>query len=268
MTFKDILQKIEFVLSLRIVKTALIIAAAIAFYTLASLLIKARGKRLKKLEKKRGETFLHLINSILKYAVLIFCIFMILQVNNVNITSMVAGLGIAGAILGIAVQDALKDIFRGFDIVSDNYFKVGDIISFEGCEGVVLELGLKTTKIKDIKTEYVISIPNRQIEATGLVSDCVYLDFPMPYETPLDEAQRAIDEIIAAAKKNANVADCKYMGVTALADSAIKYLIKISFKNTAKKLQTRRDVLHIILEVLAKNGISVPYNQIDVHNKP
>ncbi|MBO4501185.1 MAG: mechanosensitive ion channel [Clostridia bacterium] len=267
MSFKDVLQKIEFVLSLRIVKTALVIAAAIVFYILVSQVLKARSKRLKKLERKRGETLLHLLNSILKYAVLIFCIFMILQVNNVNITSMVAGLGIAGAILGIAVQDALKDIFRGFDIVSDNYFKVGDIIDVKGTEGVVLELGLKTTKIKDLKTGYVISIPNRQIEATGLVSDCVYIEVPLPYETPLEKAESIIGEITEQAKKNANVSDCKYLGVNNLADSSIKYLITVSLKNISKKLQTRRDVLHTVLDVLARNDVCVPYNQIDVHNR-
>lgn len=268
MTFKEIIEKIEYVLSLRLVKTALVIVAAIVFYKLVSLILRSRARRLKELEKKRNETYLHLVNSVLKYAVLIFCIFLILQVNNVNITSMVAGLGIAGAILGLAVQDALKDIFRGLDIVSDNYFKVGDIIDFEGSEGVVLEMGLKTTKIKMLKTDYVVSVPNRRIEAIGLVSDCTYISFPMPYETPLDAAEATVSEIVDEAKKNKNVADCKYLGVTALADSSINYLIKVTFKDTAKKLQTRRDVLHTVLDVMAKNGISVPYNQLDVHTKP
>lgn len=267
MNFEKIIEVSQKVFSNSLVKSALVLLAAFAVYKIASCILSARGRRLQKLDRKKSETYLYIINSTVKYAVLIVTFFVILQVNHVNITSMIAGLGIAGIILGVAVQDALKDIIRGFDIVSDNYFKVGDVVEYNGIEGKVLELGIKTTKIKDIKTENIISIPNRSIDALGLVSNVIYVEAPMPYETPLETAEAVVGEICAENAKNKLIKDCKYMGVNKLDDSAVKYFIKVTLTDAAKKLQARRDTHRTILAVMAKHGISVPYNQLDVHTK-
>ena len=136
MKFKDIYETAEKILSNNIVKSVLVIALAFLLYKIITALLDARVKHLKKLDRKKSQTYLHLVNSALKYAILVVAFFMLLSVNNVNITSMIAGLGIAGIILGVAVQDALKDIIRGFDIVSDDYFKVGDLVEYKGIEGI------------------------------------------------------------------------------------------------------------------------------------
>ena len=266
-SFKEVYEVAQKVLENNIVKSVLVIVFAVLVYKAISAIIKARGKRLKKLDRKKSETYLHLINSVVKYAVLVIAFFMLLSVNNVNITSMIAGLGIAGIILGVAVQDALKDIIRGFDIISDNYFKVGDLVECGGTEGIVREIGIKTTKIKDIKTENIISVPNRNIEAAALVSDYIYVDIPMPYETKLKTAETVVGEICTAAQSNKLIKECKYLGVNKLDDSAIKYLIKVKCTDNSKKLQIKRDCNRVILETLAAHKISVPYNQIDVHTK-
>ena len=80
---------------------------------------------------------------------------------------MLAGVGIVSVIIGLAIQDALKDIIRGFSILSEEYFSVGDVVTYGDITGKVLVLGLKTTKIKDISTENIISIANRNIEHNG-----------------------------------------------------------------------------------------------------
>lgn len=267
MNFDKILETAQKIFSNSIVKSVLVIIISFGVYKLISILLNARGKRLKKLDRKKSETYIRLINSTVKYAVLIIAFFSLLSVNNVNITSMLAGLGIAGIILGVAVQDALKDIIRGFDIVSDDYFKVGDLIEVNGKEGIVTEIGIKTTKIKEIKTDNIISIPNREIAQAALVSKFIYIDIPMPYETPLDVAKNVAKEICKAIEKATDVKSCGFIGVNKLDDSAINYLIRIECKNNAKKLQIRRDALGTALEVMANNKISVPYQQIDIHNK-
>ncbi|MBO4734229.1 MAG: mechanosensitive ion channel family protein [Clostridia bacterium] len=267
MNYKQIYEIAVKVFSNSIVKSLLVIIVAFLVYKAISSLLKARGKKLKKLDRKKSQTYLHLINSTVKYAVLIIAFFTLLSVNNINITSMIAGLGIAGIILGVAVQDALKDIIRGFDIISDDYFKVGDLVNYKGTEGIVLEIGIKTTKIKDIRTENIISVPNRDIDAVALVSKFIYIDIPLPYETPLDKAEEAVGGICRVIEKSPDVKACDYLGVNQLDDSAIKYLIRIECKSNSKKLQIRRNALGTVIEVLADRGISVPYNQIDVHTK-
>ena len=267
MKFKEIYDAVLKVLSNSIVKSVLVIIAAILVYKAVSALLQARAKKLNKLDRKKSQTYLHILNSTLKYAVLIFAFFVLLSVNNVNITSMVAGLGIAGIILGVAVQDALKDIIRGVDIISDDYFKVGDLIQYNGIEGTVLEIGIKTTKIKDIATENVISIPNRAIDAVPLVSKNILIEIPLPYELPQEEAKSVLDDICKAVEKAPEVKGCSWLGVNNLADSSIKHLIKLECKNNAKKLCVRRGALGAALMCLESRGIAVPYNQLDIHNK-
>ena len=190
----------------------------------------------------------------------------ILQINGINVSSVLAGVGILGAIFGLAIQDLLKDIIRGSSILSDNYFSVGDIIKYKDIEGKVLIIGLKTTKIQDLKTNNIISIANRNIEEVELVSNLIYINIPMPYETDIKFAEKTVDNIVKNIKNNDNVDECRYKGVNDLSDSSIKYLIEITC-NPIYKLQVRRDALRVIIAQMDKSKISVPYTQIDIHEK-
>ena len=133
-------------------------------------------------------------------------------------------------------------------------------------KGKVLVLGLKSTKIQDIKTGNIISIANRNIEEIEVLSNLIYINIPMSYELPVQNAEKVIEKIIFKIKNDINVNDCNYKGVNELADSSINYLIEITY-NQPYKLQVRRDALRTILLEMDKNGISVPYTQIDIHEK-
>ena len=217
-------------------------------------------------EAKKRITYVKLFKSVLRYIIIIATILTIMQVNGVNISSLFAGLGIAGAIIGLAIQDWLKDIIRGSSIISDNYFSVGDIVKYNDIEGKVLVIGLKTTKIQELKTSNIISIANRKIEEIQIVSNKVYIEIPMPYETNLETAEKAITDIVQSIKNNNNVTDCNYRAVNELAESSINYFIEVNC-NPENKLQVRRDALRTILDEMDKNNIKVPYRQIDIHEK-
>ena len=96
-------------------------------------------------------------------------------------------------------------------------------------------------KIKDIITDNIISIANRNIEQVQIVSNSLYVNFPMPYEVPVDKAEKVIDNIVIKIKEFEDVEDVEYKGVTELADSSIKYLLKIiSISNELKKRILRK----------------------------
>ena len=178
---------------------------------------------------------------------------------------MLAGVGVLGVIFGLAVQDFLKDVIRGSTILSDEYFQVGDIIKYKDMEGKVMVIGLKTTKIMDLKTGDVVSIANRNIEEVKLSSKLVYVRAPLPYDIPRIKSKEVANEIEEKLKRNNNVESSRYLGVAELADSSIQHLFEVTC-NPQFKLQVRRDSLDTILDVLDENGICVPFNQIDVHN--
>ena len=258
---KNLLQS-KLVQSLIIIIVSFFIYRIITKFTIKS----EKNKKLNSKLNNKSRTYLKLTNNIIRYIFIILTILVLLQTNGIDVSSMLAGVGIVSVIFGLAVQDALKDIIRGFSILSENYFSVGDVVNYNDITGKVLEFGLKTTKIKDIATDNVISIANRNIEQIQVVSNSLYVNFPMPYEVSIKTAEKVINQIILAATETEFVQDAEYKGVTELADSSIKYLLKITCL-PEKRLQARRDSLRAILLVLAKNNIEVPYNQIDVHQK-
>lgn len=245
----------------------IIIVSFILYRTITFLLTKGGEKsQFSVFTSKKSKTYIKLLKSMLRYVFIIVTILIILQVNGVNVSSMLAGVGILSVIIGLAVQDALKDIIRGTSILSDNYFNVGDIVKYGDVEGKVIALGLKTTKIEALKDKNIVSIANRNIEQIEVLKGLIYVNIPMPYEISVNEAEKVISEIVEIVKCNDNVNSCTYKSVNELADSFINYYIEVNC-NPQFKLQVRRDTLRTILLVLEDHNISVPYQQIDIHNK-
>ncbi len=263
---KDYLDFMSNALHSKIFNSIVVIILSFLLYRFVSYFFSDKNKGLKLFTSNRSKTYLRLIRSVVRYLFIMITILILLQINGINVSSMLAGVGIAGVIFGFAIQDVLKDITKGFDIISDQYFQVGDVIKYKGMEGKVLAIGLKCTKVKDIKTFNVVSISNRNIEEVEIVANFIDVFIPLPYELNVSKAELIIDEIVAEAKKLSNVDDSEYKGVSKLDDSSINYHLRVNC-NPINKLQTNRDVLRTILFVLEKHGISVPYKQIDIHNK-
>ena len=83
--------------------------------------------------------------------IIIITIVAILAVWGFNVTTLVAGLGLGTAIIGLAFQDLAKDLIAGFSIISEGDYEIGDTISVDGFMGEVVFMGLKTTRIRDFK---------------------------------------------------------------------------------------------------------------------
>lgn len=244
-----------------------ILVSVLIYKIVTNVIVKGvENKKFKLFNNKKSKTYIRLIRSIFRYIFISLTILLILQILGINISSIIAGVGVLGVVFGLAIQDFLKDIIRGSSILSDQYFSVGDVVKYKNIEGLVLVLGLKTTKIEDLKTGNIVSIANRNIDEIEVVSEYIYVRIPMPYEISLNKAEKAVSDIVNIVKENENVLECNYKGVAELKDSSIEYLLQVKC-NPLKKLQVNRDTIRSILIGLAKNKIEVPFNQIDVHQK-
>lgn len=255
-------------LLIMIVKSLVFVLISIIIYNVFVTIIGSGINKVDfgKLSIKKKTTYLKMLKSIVRYVLIVINILIILNIFGINITSMLAGVGIIGIILGFAIQDALKDIIKGIDIIADNYYQVGDVIKYDDITGKVISIGLKTTKLEDVNTFNIVSISNRNIEEVEVVSNLINIDIPISYDVKLKDAEEAVKDIVEAIKKHKNVINCEYRGVNDLADSSIKYQIKV-YCNPLDKVQIRRDALRYVLVGLDKHNLSVPYNQIDVHQK-
>lgn len=247
--------------------SVIVVLVAIAIYLVISRLLTVKeDKKSKILSSKKNKTFLRVLKSTIAYLLVIFTVLAILQIYGVNVSSMLAGVGIVGIIVGLALQDAMKDIFRGFEIISDNYFNIGDVIKYNDNVGQVLSMSLRTTRMQDMNTMNIVSIANRNIDKVEVVSGYIYIQIPLPYELKVKDAEEIIKQITkdAAALKLVNTAD--YQSITDLTESSINYQIVVTC-DPNNLLQARRDTLHTIITILEEHKLSIPHTQIDIHTK-
>lgn len=245
----------------------IVILFALLIYTIAARFLNNKEKKNTKiLSNKKNKTFIRMLKSIIGYVIAIFTILVILQIYGVNVTSMLAGVGIASIVIGFALQDAMKDIFRGFEIISDGYYSIGDVIKYGDNMGQVQSISLRTTKLQDMNTMNIVSIANRNIDQVEVVSGYLYIPIPLPYDLKVEKAETIMHEIIKRLVHHDGITSAKYQGITAFADSSLNYQIVVTC-DPMNQLQIRRDCLRVIVTTLEEHKIHIPYTQLDIHNK-
>ncbi len=253
-----------------IFNSLVIVIICIIFYLLAQGILKkieSRSGASKAI--RRGRTYANLVGSLLRYVFLILTLILILQANGINVDSLLAGIGIVGVLIGLAAQDFMKDIIRGITIISDDYFAVGDLVRYgtgDDDEGRVLSIGIRTTKVKNSINGRIISISNRNIEKAEVIPARTAITLPLPYELKVEEAEKILTDIAAKIATDENITECNYLGIKKLGDSAIEHLLTIMCLPEARA-KSRRVAYRTALLELEKRGISIPYPQMDVHNK-
>lgn len=211
-----------------------------------------------------GTTLAQVIYHILKYVVIFGAFLLLLQALGVNVSGIFAGLGLFSVIVGLALQEALKDIIMGIHILSDRFFSVGDAVLFNGTEGIVTAFTIRTTRIRMLDDGSVHVICNRNIDKIILLSHQMDIDLPLRYE---EDPQKVRSVLTAACSDIASmdgVESCHFEGTQSFEDSAILYKIRFFCPPERRKF-LRRQVLALLQDRLADNNIVIPYRQVDVH---
>jgi small-conductance mechanosensitive channel len=105
-----------------------------------------------------------IIRVLISVALFAVAIILILDNLGVNVTALVAGLGIGGIAIGLAAQGIFSDLFAALSILFDKPFKRGDTIRYDGSTGTVERIGLKTTRLRSITGEQLIMANTKLLE--------------------------------------------------------------------------------------------------------
>ena len=223
----------------------------------------------KRLKKKRQLTMQKLILNTVKYAIIILVGATILNILGVNVTSIVAGLGVASVILSLALKDVMQDILAGFSIIMEDQFDIGDLVEINGFTGTVIDLGLKSTKIKSYENtvKIISNITITEVINYSKSNPNLIIDIPIPYEIDNKQADKVIAKIIKRIEKELTdlKGEVKLWGLNKFADSHIDYRMLIPVKIDSQ-FAAKRQINRIIKEEYDKENISVPYNIIEVKN--
>ncbi len=162
-----------------------------------------------KSESDLDDHLVPLIRKVVKYSLIIITVLIILSTFGINVTSAVAGLGIGGLAVALAAQETLKNILGGIAILTDKPFKLGEWVEIGNNQGTVIEIGLRSTRLKTGTGEYV-TIPNSIVASTPTVN---YFRFPHrnlafvlaldPKTSPekIERAKKTVEKIIEETEK-------------------------------------------------------------------
>ena len=259
---------IKFVTNEKVYMPLVYILIGIIIYSLLSkvinkLLLKNSGKSHK--DKRKG-TIINLVKSVVKYIVLIFIILGILKLYGVDTTSIIASLGVFAAVIGLAFQDIIKDLLAGISIIFDNKYAVGDVVEINGFKGTVIELGLRTTKIKSFSGE-VKSIGNssfNEVTNFNMANADLFLKLNVAYNTDIDKLEKVLNSLKKDILNIEDVTDYQLLGVDEFSESSIVYMVDISCK-AMTTLGVKRKVLRLVKDAFDKEKISIPYTTVDIN---
>lgn len=161
-------------------------------------------------------------------SVALFAIAFVVILDNlgVNVTALVAGLGIGGIAIGLAAQGIFADLFAALSILFDKPFRKGDIVRYGTTVGTVERIGLKTTRLRGVGGEQVIMSNTKLLEQeVHNVTDTrvrrTWLTFGVIYQTSPDTIERLADVVTGPVEeiKNCKLVRCS---ATAFGPSAIE----------------------------------------------
>jgi len=151
-------------------------------------------------EKLKKEASLKGLFLLIKIAIWTIAVLIILSSWGINVNSLIAGLGIGGIAVALAVQNILGDIFSSFSLIFDKPFEVGDFIVVGSNNGIVKKIGIKTTRIQTLQGEELIisnkELTESRIQNFGRMRERrIQFNFGVCYETPLEKLKK-IPEIV------------------------------------------------------------------------
>lgn len=201
---------------------------------------------------------------IAKTLVWIFIIFTVLEINDIRVTSIIAGVGVAGAVFGIAMQDIFKDLLMGLYIVNDKSFKVGDIIKIDGDEGIVTLFTLQTTQYISLDTGDRVTICNRNITKVGVSAGIYDIDIGLRYDEDPNHVKEILTECTKRIKNVHGIKNAEYLAIQRFEASNVIYRIRY-WCNPKDKWPMHRAVMGILQKCIIESKLEIPYSQLDIH---
>ncbi|MFC2017760.1 mechanosensitive ion channel family protein [Chloroflexota bacterium] len=115
--------------------------------------------------QKRADTLSSILVKITAIVLTIVAAITILPEVGVDITTLIAAIGVAGLAIAFAAQNLVRDFISGFFIILEDQYRVGDVVSIAGTAGMVEEIGLRRTVLRDTEA-HVHSVPNGQVKVS------------------------------------------------------------------------------------------------------
>ena len=208
---------------------------------------------------------LAVIRVLVSITLFALAIIVILDNLGVNVTALVAGLGIGGIAIGLAAQGIFSDLFAALSILFDKPFRRGDIIQFDQTTGTIERIGLKTTRLRSVSGEQVVMANTKLLEReirnfAGGRSRRSSLPFGLVYQTPPEQLEKVTSLAKAAveSRKGCTFVRCAILG---FGPSSVDFELLFDSRTTdVNKLAADRTAVALsVMRSFAEHGIQFAY---------
>jgi small-conductance mechanosensitive channel len=208
--------------------------------------------------------------SLLKIIIIVISLIMLLAIWGVDLGPMLTSASIMSAVVLFAAKDTISNFFAGFTIIIDQPYKIGDYVDLSTERGEVVEIGLRSTRIKT-RDDILISIPNAIIANEKIINESapekkfrVRVPIGVSYNCDIDLVEKILLEI-AVENENIYPEPEPRVRFRSFGDSSLNF----ELLGWAKEPELRGLTIHQINKEIVKrfrqNSIEIPYPQRDLH---
>lgn len=254
---------------LQLVFQLLLVALVVAIaYQLANLGQKLVNRGLDSSRVNISNLLRQMIVSMVRNLIIIFGVLIAISQLGISLGPLLAGLGIAGFIIGFALQDTLGNFASGLLILFYRPFDVGDVVEAGGVQGQVSHMSLVNTTFMTFDNQRLV-VPNSKIwgsvikNVTAQTTRRIDMEFSVSYGDDLQKVERVLSDVLNA---HATVLDDPppMIKVHELGDSSVKFIVR-PWVNTSDYWDTYWNITRAVKMRFDEEGISIPHPQRDVH---
>jgi len=254
----------------KIVSTFIIMLIALRVLDILMLYFRILTQRT---ENRLDEQVVPILRRSLQAIIILWAIFQALNLLEVNVTALIAGVSIGGLAIALAAQDTVKNLIGSAMIFVDKPFQIGDFIDLGGFAGTVEEVGFRTTRIRKSDSS-IVAVPNGTIANQAITNLGVriyrlfQIQLGVVYGTSPEDIQfftNSLKQLIETHPKTQK--EGYYVHLTTLADSSLGIMFRVALDvpDYGTELRVKEELLLAILKIANTLGVSFAFPSTSIY---
>ncbi len=197
----------------------------------------------------------------------------VIGLNNAgyDVGALIAGLGIGGVALALAAKDTISNVFGGFTIFADQPFKLNERIKIDGYDGTVVEIGVRSTRLRTLEGR-IVTIPNATFTDAPVEnvsrepSRKIKLDLGLTYDTTPEAMQKALDIVAEINQANPHTEEKIITSFNGFGDFAMNIMFIYYIKKGEDLAMTQSEINLEILKQFNAAGLEFAFPTQTIYN--
>ena len=246
---------------------ALAVTACWACLNIVEVFALLIGRASSKTQSRLDDQLVPLVRKTLKIIIVLTFTIMVVQNLGYSVTSLLASLGVGGLALALAAQDTVANVFGSVVVFTDRPFQMGDWIEVGGIEGIVEEVGFRTTRVRRFDKS-IVTLPNQTFSSSPITNYSnrslrrINMNIGVTYETSPSQMKALLEELRSVVGSHPGLdRNFHFVHFGEFADSSLNIQIYCFSSSTVwtEYLATRETLMLKIMEVVQRQGLEMAF---------